>query len=137
MCNVSNSILSFKEIRKKLKIINRFQRYLLMGTRITNFLSKIKPQVELYIKIHDEACLTDFLNDVEKLISIGVIPYVTPVRSIPGKENLPITNYEVMLDIYQKVGALMKQYEVNPLKNKAGCVRCGGCSAIKEAFKAT
>jgi hypothetical protein len=42
-----------------------------------------------------------------------------------------------MLDIYQKTGVLMKQYGVNPLKNKAGCVKCGGCSAIKEAFRAS
>jgi len=45
----------------------------LMGTRITNFLSKIKPQVEHYIKIHDEACLTDFLNDVNLFYKISKI----------------------------------------------------------------
>ena len=28
----------------------------------------------------------------------------------------------------------MREYGVNPLENKAGCVRCGGCSAIKEAY---
>jgi radical SAM protein (TIGR04043 family) len=79
----------------------------------------------------------DFLKDIEDLISIGVIPYITPVRSIPGKKDLPITDYDDMLEIYQKTGTLMKHYGVNPLKNKAGCVRCGGCSSINEAFKAS
>ncbi|MFW9940453.1 MAG: radical SAM protein [Candidatus Thorarchaeota archaeon] len=79
----------------------------------------------------------NFLKDVEKLVSIGVIPYITPVRSIPGKRNLPITDFNIMLDIYKRSGELMREYGINPLKNRAGCVRCGGCSAINEAFKAS
>jgi biotin synthase-related radical SAM superfamily protein len=77
----------------------------------------------------------DFLKDVEKLISVGVIPYITPVRSIPGKRNLPLTDYNELMEIYIRSGEIMREYGVNPLKNKAGCVRCGGCSAIKEAYK--
>ncbi|MBA7539711.1 hypothetical protein ES705_31992 [subsurface metagenome] len=77
----------------------------------------------------------NFLKDVEKLVSVGVIPYITPVRSIPGKRNLPLTDCNELLDIYQRSGGLMREYGVNPLKSKAGCVRCGGCSAINEAFK--
>lgn len=96
-----------------------------------------KNQVSSYVLTGFGEDKTEFLKDVERVISIGVIPYITPVRSIPGKKDLPITEYEVMLDIYQKTGALMKRYGVNPLENKAGCVRCGGCSAIKEAFKTT
>lgn len=77
----------------------------------------------------------NFLKDVEKLVSVGVIPYITPVRSIPGKRNLPLTDCNELLEIYQRSGELMRKYGVNPLKNKAGCVRCGGCSAIKEAYR--
>jgi radical SAM protein (TIGR04043 family) len=78
-----------------------------------------------------------FLKDVERLVSMGVIPYITPVRSIPGRRNLPLTDFNEMLDIYKRSGELMREYGINPLKNKAGCVRCGGCSAINEAFKAS
>jgi radical SAM protein (TIGR04043 family) len=78
-----------------------------------------------------------FMQDIEKVISLGVIPYITPVRSVPGKQNLPKTKHEELLNIYRKTGELMKHYGVNPLKNKAGCIRCGGCSAISEAYKAT
>jgi biotin synthase-related radical SAM superfamily protein len=78
---------------------------------------------------------TDFLKDVEKLVSVGVIPYITPVRSIPGKRSLPLTDCNDLLEIYQRSGELMREYGINPLKCKAGCVRCGGCSAINEAFK--
>ncbi|MFX1375345.1 MAG: radical SAM protein [Promethearchaeota archaeon] len=96
-----------------------------------------KNQVSSYVLTGFGEEKTKFMNNVEKIISVGVIPYITPVRSVPGKKNLPTMNYKDLLNIYRKTGELMKQYGVNPLKNRAGCVRCGGCSAINEAYKAT
>ena len=92
-------------------------------------------QVSSYVLTGFGEKKTDFLKDVEKLVSVGVIPYITPVRSIPGIPNLPLTDCNELLEVYQRSGELMKEYGINPLKNKAGCVRCGGCSAIKEAYK--
>lgn len=94
-------------------------------------------QVSTYILTGFGESRNEFIDGVERVISLGVVPYITPVRSIPGKKDLPMTDYEKLLDIYLRSGILMKQYGVNPLKNKAGCVRCGGCSAISEAFKAS
>jgi len=96
-----------------------------------------KNQVSSYILTGFGESKSDFINDVETIISIGVIPYITPVRSIPGQKNLPMTYYKDLLEIYKDSAKLMKQYGVNPLENRAGCVRCGGCSAIKEAYKAS
>jgi radical SAM protein (TIGR04043 family) len=96
-----------------------------------------KNQVSSYILTGFGESKLDFLKDLENLVSIGVIPYITPVRSIPGKKDLPITNFKDLIEIYMKSAVLMKQYGVNPLENQAGCVRCGGCSAIKEAYKAS
>jgi radical SAM protein (TIGR04043 family) len=95
-----------------------------------------KNQVSSYILTGFGESKEKFLKDLEKVIAIGVIPYITPVRSIPGKKELPITKYDELLEIYIVAAKLMKQYDVNPLKNKAGCVKCGGCSAIKEAYLA-
>ncbi|MFX1321684.1 MAG: radical SAM protein [Promethearchaeota archaeon] len=94
-----------------------------------------KNQVETYVLTGFGESKENFIKDIEKVISLGVIPFITPVRSIPGKKDLPITNYENLLEIYLNAGKLMKQYGVNPLENIAGCVRCGGCSAINEAYK--
>jgi len=94
-----------------------------------------KNQVETYVLTGFGESKEDFIKDIEKVVSLGVIPFITPVRSIPGKKDLPITNYENLLEIYLNAGRLMKQYGVNPLENAAGCVRCGGCSAINEAYK--
>lgn len=94
-----------------------------------------KNQVSSYILTGFGETPKDFILGLEKVISLGVIPYITPVRSIPGKKDLPSTNPNIMVDIYSKAAKLMMEYGVNPLKNKAGCVRCGGCSAINDAYK--
>ncbi|MHA1292318.1 MAG: radical SAM protein [Promethearchaeota archaeon] len=79
----------------------------------------------------------DFIDDLERIVSLGVIPYITPVRAIPNvKSTIPIMNHNTLLEIYNRAAKLMKKYNLNPLKNIAGCIRCGGCSAINEAYKA-
>jgi radical SAM protein (TIGR04043 family) len=96
-----------------------------------------KNQVETYILMGLGESLDEFMNDLEKIISLGVIPYITPVRSIPNtKSTLPGIDTQTLIDIYLKAAKLMKKHDVNPLENIAGCVRCGGCSAIAEAYKA-
>jgi radical SAM protein (TIGR04043 family) len=95
-----------------------------------------KNQVETYVLTGLGESKKNFIKDIEKVISIGVIPFITPVRSIPGKKDLPYTNPERLLDYYYEAARLMKEYRVNPIKHTAGCVKCGGCSAIKEAYLA-
>ena len=48
---------------------------------------------------------------------------------------MPVMNYNTLLEIYNKAAHMVKEQEINPLKNKAGCIRCGGYSAITEAYK--
>lgn len=49
---------------------------------------------------------------------------------------MPVMNYSSLLEIYNETAHMLKNYDLNPLENKAGCVRCVGCSAINEAYKA-
>ena len=91
-------------------------------------------QVSTFILTGFEDPTEDFFSDLEKIVSLGVIPFITPVRSIPGMKDLPTTNFNILLDTYIRAAKLMKEFGINPLEHKAGCVRCGGCSAIKEAY---
>jgi radical SAM protein (TIGR04043 family) len=76
------------------------------------------------------------ITDIERVVKLGVIPFVTPVRAIPGVSDKPPRSELIsLLEIYIKTAKLMKKYGINPLKNKAGCVKCGGCSSINEAYK--
>jgi radical SAM protein (TIGR04043 family) len=94
-----------------------------------------KNQVSSYLLTGFGESLEDFVSDAEKVISVGVIPYITPARSIPGRDDISANTSDTMVEIYTKTAKLMKEYGVNPLKSKAGCVRCGGCSAINDAYK--
>ncbi len=95
-----------------------------------------KNQVESFILMGFGESPEDFIEELEKLVQLGVIPYITPVRAIPDANNtMPIMNHNTLLEIYNRAAKMMKNYGVNPLKHLAGCVRCGGCSAIVEAYR--
>jgi radical SAM protein (TIGR04043 family) len=76
------------------------------------------------------------LKGVEELARIGVVPYLVPFRPIVGTEfeNKQPPSSKRMIALYTRVAETLKIYGVNPNKNKAGCVRCGACSAVKEAL---
>ncbi|MFO8019652.1 MAG: radical SAM protein [Promethearchaeia archaeon] len=96
-----------------------------------------RSQVESFILTGFGESPKDFRERLEELVSIGVVPFITPVRPIPNsKKELPQTSHNMLLEIYNLAAKLMKKYGVNPLIHKAGCVRCGGCSAISEAYEA-
>ncbi|MFO7796632.1 MAG: radical SAM protein [Promethearchaeia archaeon] len=93
-------------------------------------------QVETFILTGFGGSDKIFKKRIKEIIKLGVIPFITPVRAIPSKKKgTPPTNYKELVKIYQWVSKLMLRYKLNPLKNKAGCVRCGGCSAISEYYK--
>ena len=75
------------------------------------------------------------LRGAEKLAEIGVMPYLVPLRPLAGTEfeNRPPPKPSRMISLYKRVAEILEIHGMNPAKNKAGCVRCGCCSAIKEA----
>lgn len=76
------------------------------------------------------------LRGAEELARIGVIPYLVPLRPIVGTEfeNKRPPSPKRMISLYKQVAETLRTYGVNPSRNKAGCVRCGACSAIKETM---
>jgi radical SAM protein (TIGR04043 family) len=66
------------------------------------------------------------------LCSLGVFPYLLPLRPIPGT---PLAAARppaagVMLHLYAEVAGILKKYGMASAASKAGCVRCGACSAL-------
>jgi len=94
-----------------------------------------KSQVSTFIIIGYENNLDKFKKNLEKVLEAGVVPVLTPVRYIPDLEKAtPKTSYREMLEITLFVAKLCLKYGINPTKNKAGCIRCGGCSALIDAY---
>ncbi len=68
------------------------------------------------------------------LSELGVYPYVIPLRPIPGssmEKNCP-PDHGMMIDIYEKAASILSKNELKAKDNRAGCVRCGACSAITD-----
>ena len=68
----------------------------------------------------------------EKLVNIGVYPFVVPFVPI---SNTPLANHpapdtDFMFALYQKVGALIRDSKISSADMKAGCAKCGACSAL-------
>lgn len=76
------------------------------------------------------------LRGAEKSASMGVIPYLLPLRPIIGTafENKSPPSPERMISLYRGVCQTLKKYGLDPRKSKAGCVRCGACSSLTEAY---
>jgi len=67
-----------------------------------------------------------------ELCSIGVFPYVLPLRPVPGtqleRERPPTA--DGMVALYRAVSAVLKDHGLSSKASRAGCVRCGACSCL-------
>ena len=72
------------------------------------------------------------LEMCDRLISLGVYPFVVPFVPIVGT---PLANQappdsDFMFDLYQTIGSRLKQANLRSADMKAGCGKCGACSAL-------
>ena len=68
----------------------------------------------------------------QSLADTGVYPFVVPLRPIPGSlmaDHLP-PHPDTMKAIYEKVARILAQKGLAASHSRAGCVRCGACSAL-------
>ncbi|PSF37095.1 MSMEG_0568 family radical SAM protein [Aphanothece hegewaldii CCALA 016] len=92
-------------------------------------------QVSTYILVGLGDSLEAILDICDRLISIGVYPFVVPFVPITGtplaQQSAP--NSELMFTIYQQVGTMLKRSGMSSADIKAGCAKCGACSALSSA----
>ncbi|MEL7351641.1 MAG: MSMEG_0568 family radical SAM protein [Cyanobacteria bacterium P01_A01_bin.116] len=72
------------------------------------------------------------LSISQRLIDIGVYPFVVPFVPIGGT---PLEHYsppksEFMFELYQAIGQQLNQANLHASEMKAGCAKCGACSAL-------
>ncbi len=68
----------------------------------------------------------------ERLIGLGVYPFVVPFVPIVGTPlaQTPPPNSDLMFELYQKIGQMLKSSNLLSSEMKAGCAKCGACSAL-------
>ncbi|MCP8305659.1 MAG: MSMEG_0568 family radical SAM protein [archaeon] len=94
-------------------------------------------QVSSYVIVGLGEDLGETLKGLRVMSQIGVIPYIVPLRPMPGTqlENSLPPDTNTLLTITDYACKMMNEMGLNPYKNVAGCVRCGSCSIIKEIYK--
>ena len=89
-------------------------------------------QVSTYLLAGLGDDLETLLTACDRLISIGVYPFVVPFVPISGTPlaNQAPPNSEFMVALYQQVGAMLDRSGMSSRSIKAGCAKCGACSAL-------
>ncbi|GBE18086.1 radical SAM superfamily protein [archaeon BMS3Abin16] len=74
----------------------------------------------------------------EELASIGVIPFLVPFRPLPGSllENRQPPKPGYMKKLYIDLAHVMHESGLRMDRHRAGCVKCGACSAVDLAMDA-
>ena len=89
-------------------------------------------QVSTYILAGLGDSLETIVSTCDRLIQIGVYPFVVPFVPITGTplaEKQPPSS-EFMYGIYERVGAMLNNVGMSSQNIKAGCAKCGACSAL-------
>jgi len=76
------------------------------------------------------------IKGLEKMTSMGVIPYLVPLRPSPNTTladaNPPEPGY--LLELCEIASNLMRKYDLNLNENLGGCTVCSASSPIKEVY---
>jgi len=69
----------------------------------------------------------------ERLIKLGVYPFVVPFVPIAGTplQNHPMPDADMMHRILSQLGTMLVQHNMQSGQVKAGCAKCGACSSLK------
>ncbi|MFM7324129.1 MAG: MSMEG_0568 family radical SAM protein [Nodosilinea sp.] len=89
-------------------------------------------QVSTYLLAGLGDSLEALVAGCDRLIQLGVYPFVVPFVPITGTplEHHPAPASDFMVTLYQRVGALLHQAGMHSAQIKAGCAKCGACSAL-------
>ncbi|MDP3777657.1 MSMEG_0568 family radical SAM protein [Methylotenera sp.] len=89
-------------------------------------------QVNTYILAGLGDTKESILNISEKLIEIGVYPFVVPFVPITGTplEDHPAPTPEFMKSILEPLSGMLKKAHMSSANIKAGCGKCGACSSL-------
>ncbi|NJO79820.1 MAG: MSMEG_0568 family radical SAM protein [Cyanobacteria bacterium RM1_2_2] len=89
-------------------------------------------QVSTYLLAGLGDDLPTLVETCDRLIQIGVYPFVVPFVPIMGTPlaSHPSPNSEFMYALYQQISSLLKRAGMSAESIKAGCAKCGACSAL-------
>lgn len=89
-------------------------------------------QVSSYIIVGLGESVESIIAGSQRLVDIGVFPFIVPLRPILGTEmqDVPAPSPHTMMSIYVAVTEMLERRGMNHADSKAGCARCGACSGL-------
>ncbi len=89
-------------------------------------------QVSTYLLAGLGDSLETLVETSDRLIQMGVYPFVVPFVPISGTPlaNQSAPSSEFMYSLYQQISALLNRAGMSSAAMKAGCGKCGACSAL-------
>jgi radical SAM protein (TIGR04043 family) len=77
----------------------------------------------------------ELVTGAERLIDMGVYPFVVPYRPLAGAlahdiDAAPAPSHELVADITDRVGRALRKASMRGADQGAGCAACGACSAL-------
>jgi radical SAM protein (TIGR04043 family) len=89
-------------------------------------------QVSTYLIMGLGDAAASIVEIAERLARIGVYPFVVPFVPIAGTPmaDHPRPDGETMAALYRAVAPLLEQHGLRSRDTKAGCAKCGACSAL-------
>ena len=89
-------------------------------------------QVSTYILAGLGDTAEEILSMCERLIGLGVYPFVVPFVPISGTplEDHPAPSSEFMRSLLAPLGAMLSGAHLRSTDIKAGCGKCGACSSL-------
>ena len=76
----------------------------------------------------------EFVAGAERLIAMGVYPFVVPYRPLVGSlahgDGVPAPDPLTLMRVTRRVGAALKAAGMRGADQGAGCAACGACSAL-------
>ena len=94
-------------------------------------------QVSSYIILGLGEERNETLAGIDRMCERGIIPFIVPLRPLeetPLQDLIP-PRPEDMEEYYLYACESMREHGIDPTKNLAGCVRCGGCSALMDYYR--
>ena len=90
-------------------------------------------QVSTYILAGLGDTREEILEMCERLVALGVYPFVVPFVPIAGTalEDEPPPEPRFLRELLDDVAAILARHELKSTDIKAGCGRCGACSTLK------
>jgi biotin synthase-related radical SAM superfamily protein len=72
------------------------------------------------------------LTACERLVALGVYPFVVPFVPVAGTPlaNAPPPTPEFMREVLPPLGRMLRAAGLRAADVKAGCAKCGACSAL-------